>query len=100
MDTIGKEIEKRNKQNLFISQCLLLPEKMTIMVKLQNTEKTDFSLTSRGTPQRLLVCAWAFKMILKFILSLFYVLHLNTSLNLHVISVYKKTSPIRFILIV
>ena len=43
-------------------------------------------------------------MILKFILSLFYVLHLNTSLNLHtisiVISVYKKTSPIQFILMV
>ena len=27
-DTIGKEIEKRNKQNLFISQGVLLPEKM------------------------------------------------------------------------
>ena len=26
-DTIGKEIEKRNKQNLFISQGILLPEK-------------------------------------------------------------------------
>ena len=45
-------------------------------------------------------------MVLKFILSLFYVLHLNTSLNMHtyykhVISVYKKKpSPIRFILIV
>ena len=26
-DTIGKEIEKRNKQNLFISQGLLLHEK-------------------------------------------------------------------------
>ena len=26
-DTIGKEIEKRNKQNLFISQGVLLPEK-------------------------------------------------------------------------
>ena len=26
-DTIGKKIEKRNKQNLFISQGVLLPEK-------------------------------------------------------------------------
>ena len=26
-DTIGKEIEKRKKQNLFISQGVLLPEK-------------------------------------------------------------------------
>ena len=37
-------------------------------------------------------------MILKFILAQFYVLHLNTSLNLHTISMWKvfikKTSPI------
>ena len=39
-DTIGKEIEKRNKQNLFISQGLFL--KMIIIVKLQNTEKLNF----------------------------------------------------------
>ena len=32
------------------------------------------------------LCAWAFYMILKIILLLFYVLHLNTSLNLHIIS--------------
>ena len=50
--TIGKEIEKRNKQNLFISQGLLLPEKMIIILKLQNTEKLFFSLTSTGTLQR------------------------------------------------
>ena len=41
-DTIGKEIEKRNKQSLFISQGLLLPEKMIIIVKQQNTEKLIF----------------------------------------------------------
>ena len=50
--TIGKEIEKRNKQKLFISQGLLLPEKMIIILKLQNTEKLIFSLTSTGTSQR------------------------------------------------
>ena len=50
--TIGKEIEKRNKQNLFISQGLLLPEKMIIILKLQNTEKLIFSFTSTGTSQR------------------------------------------------
>ena len=38
---------------------------------------------------RLLVCAWDFNMILKFILAQFYVLHLNTSLNLHTISMWK-----------
>ena len=50
--TIGKEIEKRNKQNLFISQGLLLPEKMIIILKLQNTDKLIFSLASTGTSQR------------------------------------------------
>ena len=50
--TIGKEIEKRNKQNLLISQGLLLPEKMIILLKLQNTDKLIFSLTSTGTSQR------------------------------------------------
>ena len=40
--TIRKEIEKRNKQYLFISQGLLLPEKMIIIVKLQNHEKLIF----------------------------------------------------------
>ena len=41
-------------------------------------------------------------MILKIILSLFYVLHHKFELAYykHVISVYKKPSPIRFILIV
>ena len=39
-DTIGKEIEKCNKQNLFISQGVLLPENG--IVKLQNTEKLIF----------------------------------------------------------
>ena len=99
MDTIGKEIEKRNKQNLFISQCLLLPEKIIIVVKLQNNEKNDFSLTSRGTPQD----CWYVHGIsnssqIYFVTILCFAL--NTNLNLHVISVYKKTSPIRFILIV
>ena len=50
--TIGKEIKKRNEQNLFISQGILLPEKIIIILKLQNTEKLIFSLTSRGTSQR------------------------------------------------
>ena len=46
-DTIGKEIEKRNKQTLFISQDILLPEKMIIIVKLQNTEKLIFRWRQR-----------------------------------------------------
>ena len=50
--TIGKEIKKRNEQNLFISQGILLPEKIIIILKPQNTEKLIFSLTSRGTSQR------------------------------------------------
>ena len=45
-DTIRKEIEKRNKQNLFISQGVLLPEKNDI-VKLQNTEKLIFRWRQR-----------------------------------------------------
>ena len=38
-----------------------------------------------------------FNMILKFVLSLFYVLHLNTSLRLAYYKHVKKTIPIRFI---
>ena len=48
-DTIGKEIEKRNKQNLFISQGVLLPEKW--YSKTAKYWKTDFSLTSTGTSE-------------------------------------------------
>ena len=35
-------MEKLNSQNLFISQGLLLPEKMIIIVKLKNIEKLIF----------------------------------------------------------
>ena len=45
-DTIGKEIEKRNKQNLFISQGLLLLKNDNYS-KTAKYLKTEFSLTSR-----------------------------------------------------
>ena len=48
-DTIGKVIEKRNKQNLFINQGVLLPEKL--YSKMAKYWKNDFSLTLTGTSQ-------------------------------------------------
>ena len=48
-DTIWKVIEKRIKQNLFISQCVLLPERW--YSKTAKYWKTEFSLTSTGTSQ-------------------------------------------------
>ena len=44
-DTIWKEIEKRNKQNLFISQGVLHPEKW--YSKTANTEKLIFRWRQR-----------------------------------------------------
>ena len=49
---LERKLKKRNEQNLFISQGSLLPEKIIIILKLQNTGKLIFSLTSTGTSQR------------------------------------------------